>query len=238
MSQKELSENLNRWAYINRYSTWMYHTYEKYIGSKVFDVGAGMGRMVEYYIDSVEEAVATDIFHSQVNFMNQRFKEYPYFHADFVNILEDDLTKYKERFDTVICINVLEHLSDDYKAVANMRTLLLSGGRIILLVPAFSKLYCQMDKNVSHYRRYDPGRLEDIAEKNELRVIQHKYFNRLGIIPYWMKGKKKLKEDESFSSSLNQSSGKMYNIASAILEPIEKWIPPKKGISEIIILQK
>ena len=43
--QNELSENLNNWDYISRYSLWMYHTYEKYVGEKVLDVGAGMGRI-------------------------------------------------------------------------------------------------------------------------------------------------------------------------------------------------
>jgi len=233
-----LSENLSNWDYIENYSAWMYHIYMDYVGTRVFDVGAGMGRMAEYYIDSVKKVVATDIFQNQVDFMNQKFKNYPYFHADLVNILEDDLTKYKGRFDTVICINVLEHLSDDYKAVENMKMLLISGGKIIILVPAFQKLYCYMDKNVSHYRRYDSGRLEDIAEKNELHIIQHCYFNRLGIIPYWLKGRGKNNIKESFSSSLNQSSGRIYNIASVILEPIEKKFPPKRGLSEIIVLQK
>lgn len=46
--QNNLSENLDNWNYISRYSTWMYHTYEKYVGKRVFDVGAGMGRMVCY----------------------------------------------------------------------------------------------------------------------------------------------------------------------------------------------
>ena len=48
--QNELSENLNNWDYISRYSLWMYHTYEKYVGKKVLDVGAGIGRMVAFYI--------------------------------------------------------------------------------------------------------------------------------------------------------------------------------------------
>lgn len=236
--QNNISDNLKHWAYIERYSTWMYHVYQSYVGKSVFDVGAGMGRMVLYYIDQVEKAVATDIFQDQVDFMNNRFSQYPYFKAELLDILESDLTSYEGKFDTVICINVLEHLSDDYRAVNNMKSLLMRGGNLILLVPAWQKLYCDLDKNVGHYRRYDPGRLENIADINNLDIVKHHYFNMFGIIPYWLKGRKKADKGESFSTSLNGANSKIYNIASSILESVERRFPPKVGLTEVMILQK
>ncbi len=237
-NQNDISGNLNHWDYIDRYSTWMYHVYQEYVGKKIFDVGAGMGRMVTYYINDAEKVLATDIFQKQVDFMNDKFSKYPYFEAKVIDVLEDELADYENSFDTVICINVLEHLSDDYLAVKKMKSLLEIGGRLILIVPAWQKLYCVLDKNVSHYRRYDPGRLDDIAEKNDLKILKHHYFNKLGIIPYWLKGRKKTKDGESFSSSLNESNSKIYNFASRVLEPIERRFPPQKGLSEVIILEK
>lgn len=79
--QNELSENLNHWDYIDRYSTWKFHTYEEYIGKRVFDVGAGMGRMAAFYGANCDIAVATDIFHSQVDYMNERFTSFKAFRA-------------------------------------------------------------------------------------------------------------------------------------------------------------
>ena len=70
MVQNELSENLSHWNYINRYSDWMYRTYAKYVGKNIFDVGAGMGSMVSYYLPDAEKVVATDIFQGQVDYMN------------------------------------------------------------------------------------------------------------------------------------------------------------------------
>lgn len=238
MKQNDISNNLNHWDYIDRYSTWMYHVYQEYVGKKVFDVGAGMGRMVEYYIEFTESVVATDIFQHQVNHMNSRFKDYPGFVAKKIDVLEDALDRFENEFDTVICINVLEHLPDDYKAVENMLSLLEMGGHLILMVPAWQKLYCKMDENVGHYRRYDPGRLNDIAEKNKAEIVKHRYFNLMGIIPYWLKGKRKTGTDESFSSSLNENNSKIYNLASVILEPIERAFPPKFGLTEVMILKK
>ncbi len=106
------------------------------------------------------------------------------------------------------------------------------------MVPAWQKLYCSLDKNVGHYRRCDSGRLENIADINNLDIVKHHYFNMLGIIPYWLKGKKKADKDESFSTSLNGANLKIYNIASLILESMERRFPPKVGLAEVMILQK
>lgn len=236
--QNNISDNLNKWDYISNYSTWMYHIYESYVGKRVFDVGAGMGRMVGYYIDQCEKVIATDIFQNQVDYMNERFKDYPNFKATIFDVMTDDLKQYEESFDTVICINVLEHLEDDLQAVKNMKKLLCENGHLILFVPAFQKLYCQLDKNVSHYRRYNKGQLKTLAEQCDMEVVKNIYFNALGVIPYYLKGKKRVKEDESFSTGLNENNSKIYNFASKILEPIEKAIPPVFGISDVIVLKK
>lgn len=238
MKQNDISNNLTKWDYIDRYSTWMYNIYAKYIGDTVFDVGAGMGRMVRYYIDKSSRVVATDIFQHQVDYMNNLFKGHHNFSARLIDIMKDNLSPYQNGFDTVICINVLEHLQDDYLAVEKMSTLLSSGGHLIILVPAYQRLYCAMDTNVGHYRRYNPGRLEDIAKASKLMIRKHHYFNMFGIIPYWLKGKRKIKKDESFSTSLNEYNSKLYNLASCIMEPIEKLFPPKFGLTEVMILEK
>ena len=238
MQQNELSNNLSKWKYVNRYSDWMYHAYSDYIGKHIFDVGAGIGRMVSYYLPQEEKVVATDIFQKQVDYMNEVFSEFSAFSARKIDILKDDLIGYYNSFDTVLCINVLEHLKDDELAMVRMYELLCKNGYLIIMVPAFQKLFCQMDTNVSHYRRYDGGVLKKMAQKHKYNVVHNGYFNVLGIIPYYLKGKIKKNTSESFSSDLNVYSGKIYNIAASILEPIEKIFPPHFGLSELIVIQK
>lgn len=238
--QNELSENLNHWDYIDRYSRWMYHTYQEYIndGDRIFDVGAGMGRMVKFYINRAAQITATDIFQMQVDYMNERFRRYANFNAVLWDIMKDEVGDYKGKYDTVICINVLEHLKDDNLAIQKMKELLKPGGKLIIMVPALQKLYCSLDENVGHYRRYDKGDLQRLAKDNHLTIKKNIYFNQLGILPYWWKGKRKAKTKESFSSSLNENNSKIYNFASMLLEPVEKIILPRKGLSELIILRK
>ena len=59
-----------------------------------------------------------------------------------------------------------------------------------------------------------------------------------GIIPYYLKGKFSKDSGGSFSTDLNGVNSKVYNIMASVLEPIEKKLKPKAGLSEIIILEK
>ena len=181
--------------------------------------------------------VATELFENQVNIMNKRFENYQYFKAIQADIMKDDFSAY-DKFDTIILINVLEHIEDDRKALANMKKLLKDSGTIIICVPAMPGLYCYMDKNVGHYRRYTKGELRVKAKRAELQVIEDKYMNFMGILPYWIKGKLKKDNGGSFSTSIDEGESKLYSIATSILEPIERVIKPPIGISEFIILTK
>ena len=237
MAQNNITENLNAWNKLDRYSKWIYHMYEKYIGKEVLDIGGGVGTAISFYIDKAERVVATELFENQVNIMNKRFGNYQYFKAIQADIMKDDFSAY-DKFDTIILINVLEHIEDDRKALANMKKLLKDSGTIIICVPAMPGLYCYMDKNVGHYRRYTKGELRVKAKRAELQVIEDKYMNFMGILPYWIKGKLKKDNGGSFSTSIDEGESKLYSIATSILEPIERVIKPPIGISEFIILTK
>lgn len=238
MAQKNITANLdswNKWDKGGRYSQWIYHTYEKYIGKNVLDVGGGIGTAISFYIERSEKIIATELFDNQIDIMNKRFSKYSYFKAIKLDIMKDELSGIGT-FDTIVCINVLEHIEDDVKALENMKKLLTCNGKIIICVPAVRGLYCYMDKNVGHYRRYKKSELCKKAGKVGLKVIEDKYMNFMGIFPYWMKGKFGKNTGGSFSTSIDQNESKLYSIASRILEPLEKIIKPPVGISEIIIL--
>lgn len=239
MKQNNISENLRQWDKIPQYSKWMFRQYSDYIGRRVLDVGAGVGTMMEYYIDDKELVVGIDIFEDQITLLKQRFDD-KNLKAFCYDIMVDDLTELKKyHFDTVICINVLEHLYDDHLAIGRMNELIDEGGKIIIIVPAFQKLFSHMDTNAGHYRRYDRGRLVQLGKENNLKIIQNKYFNILGIIPYYTSGLRgEKKKNKTFSTGLKTWNSFVYNCASKIMSPIENCISVPAGLSEIIILEK
>ena len=240
----KLENNLLSWGKINRYSKWMYNIFAPFVGKRVVDIGAGVGNMMQFYIDNAELVVATDVFESQLSVVEERFKEKTDKTKQLVTLVLDvekmnplDFVQYS--LDTVISINVLEHIEDDLLALNNMKNILPSGGVIILLVPAHSRLYNRFDKNAGHHRRYDKGQLSLLAEKLDMRVLKNRYFNFFGILPYYFKGKfGRQKKDDTFSSSLGEINSRFYNMAACILEPIERAVAVPCGLSELIVLEK
>jgi len=66
--------------------------------------------------------------------------------------------------DAVVCGEVLEHLPDDRKAITEMFRILAPGGRALVTVPAFQRLWDDNDEWASHFRRYDKGQLNRLFE--------------------------------------------------------------------------
>ena len=238
MNQPNYEANLKQWDKIDAYSAWIYSTYSCYIGKRVLDIGVGVGNMTKFYIDRPEIVICGDIVDSQLQFVKQRFIN------KNVQVISFDIEKdnvdflHEFNLDTVICINVLEHIEDDLKALKNMASVCKKYGKIIIFVPACNKIYNHMDKNGGHYRRYDRGQIESMAKKAGLKVLKQSYFNIFGIVPYVYKGWRKKSLNETFSSSLNETNSRIYNIASKVLSSIEKRVKIPIGLSEIIVLEK
>jgi SAM-dependent methyltransferase len=68
-----------------------------------------------------------------------------------------------ERFDTILYIDVLEHIEDDRAELARATALLAPGGRIVVLSPAFQTLYSPFDAAIGHFRRYTRRTLAAVA---------------------------------------------------------------------------
>jgi SAM-dependent methyltransferase len=86
--------------------------------------------------------------------------------------------------DTVVCLNVLEHIEDDAATLKFIRTLLEPGGRLILLVPNDPKAYGTIDREIGHYRRYTPRLLGALVTDSGYEVEDILKFNRVSM-PAW-----------------------------------------------------
>jgi hypothetical protein len=82
-------------------------------------------------------------------------------------------------FDTVLFIDVIEHISDDAGELKRICETLKIGGSVIILAPAFNHIYSKFDKSVGHYRRYSKKDLSDILPNN-LLIEKFVYIDSLG----------------------------------------------------------
>jgi SAM-dependent methyltransferase len=96
----------------------------------------------------------------------------------------EDFRGFEGQMDTVVCLNVLEHIEDDASALKSIRTLLEPGGRLILLVPNDPSAYGTIDKEIGHYRRYAPGGLRTLMTDSGFVVEDILRFNRVSM-PAW-----------------------------------------------------
>lgn len=236
--QNDISSALKSRKKMSNYDNWIYMNIKHYIGDRVLDIGSGIGTFLHYYEHTCKLVIGTDIFDPQVQQMKDCFKGGTNVEICQFEINKDDISKFKERnIDTVTCINVLEHIKDDRLALSNMKDVLIEGGKIVILVPAYSWLYGSMDIACGHHRRYDKGQLKKLASELGLKVICNKYMNVMGIIPWFIKGKV-LRKKSTFSESVSGNNMGIYNFSAKLLMEIENNIKMSFGISEIIILEK
>ena len=94
-----------------------------------------------------------------------------------------------EQLDTVISLNVLEHIEADQAVLTEFYQALIPGGHAIVLVPAHPGLYTACDRTLGHFRRYTPDELTTKFKEAGFQVVSCEQFNRLGVLGWWISGK-------------------------------------------------
>ena len=110
-----------------------------------------------------------------------------YRHIDLGNA--DHFQDLKDSFDTVICVNVLEHVPDEGQALRNIRESLEPGGRAIILVPQNPAIYGTLDDVLGHVKRYTRASLREALEREGFGIERMYDFNRITTPAWWFNGK-------------------------------------------------
>ena len=237
IDQKGHFEALNRMAKLDKYYEWAYHNIEPWIGKRILDVGSGIGSITHKLSDK-ELVILIDNSKINVEHMERVFRNFDNFKVLCRDILYIDSVEFQNYgVDTVICLNVLEHLKDDYLALQNIYKLLCEGGNLLLQVPALETLYGSMDIASGHFRRYNKHKLINIAEQIGFKVNKVFYMNIFGVLPWFIKSRI-LKKEVNFSRTLAPEKLDSYNKLMPIFEKIENIIPVPLGMSLIAIFKK
>jgi SAM-dependent methyltransferase len=179
---------LEQLAAAPRYNRWMFDRLRPWVGRRVLEVGSGIGNLSAFLVDR-ERVVLTDTRPEYLERLRARFARHPHVAVSHLYLPDDDSALNGERFDTVICLNVLEHVADDRASLRAMRALLAPGGRLVLLVPALPVLYGALDEALGHHRRYTVAKLRAGFSEAGLRPVHIEYFNVAGIPGWWLAGR-------------------------------------------------
>ncbi len=172
-----------------RFNLWMGETLRPFIGDRVLEIGAGIGNLTNQFIPR-ELYIASDINPNYLHYLRSYSFGKPYLRIMEVDAQDPEAFRgLEEQFDTVIMLNVLEHLSDAKQALANLWSALQPGGRAIVLVPQHPGLYGTLDEALEHHLRYTTPGFEQVLKDAGFRIEQMFDFNRFSAPGWWVNGK-------------------------------------------------
>jgi len=220
-------------AAANNYQNWMYRRIAPYVGNRILEVGAGIGNFTRLLLDR-ELVVPSDVSELCVDQLSKRLGDGLHVQPRLLDLGEpgDDIWSTFE-FDTVICLNVLEHVEDHLRALKFMHSVLVPGGRVVILVPAFTFLYGTIDQKIGHFRRYRRRDLLPPMREAGFTIERSFYMNVIGMAGWFWNNRLR---------RLNKEDPDQIQIFDRYIAPwaerVENLLPPPFGLSLIAIGHK
>jgi 2-polyprenyl-3-methyl-5-hydroxy-6-metoxy-1,4-benzoquinol methylase len=223
-SQENIYESLETLKEADEYYKWLFSRVKPFVEGKVLEIGSGIGNFAKWASNSGSEYHVSDADPALV----ERLK------ADFPTAFQWDLYQPFPRTDfynTIIILNVIEHLENDLEAVKQIHERLLPGGHLIVMVPAMQFLYGSLDQAFGHFRRYTKRTMGDILKKASFKIVKQEYVNVIGMLGWFAYGKI-LKRKQ-----LPQKLCSHFNLVIPLLR-LERPVAYFTGLSLIIVGQK
>ena len=177
-------QSMRRARGLNR---WILQQFSPYVGARVLEAGCGIGNFTELLLDR-ERLICLDNDPLYVEMLNWRLGHLENVRTQMFDL--SDTAAYgelgSERIDTIVCLNVLEHLGPDEQVLRAYYDLLEPGGHAIILVPAHPSLFSPCDEALGHFRRYTHPELKTKMEGAGFEVRSLTEFNRLGVPGWWL----------------------------------------------------
>lgn len=206
--------------FADNYNHWILTRFRPFLGNSLLEVGTGQGNFKKYLDQKVSHYVSVDIDEQVIARARKRDPQGIYEVADISSSKCLEL-KSCGTFDSILCVNVLEHVPDHQSGLGNMLQLLNPNGHLLLFVPAFPHLFNDLDRLAGHLRRYTRQDIQYMLEScpgTELRVCE--YFNPVGALGWFVN---KLKKHENINSKGVNSQVRFFD---RYLVPISKVLNP------------
>jgi protein-L-isoaspartate O-methyltransferase len=215
------------------FTRWVLDEISPWLGQRILEVGCGIGTYTAELAVGARKIVAMDMERAFVDEATRRLRQHPN-----VQLICGDATAANpstpsdEAFDTVILLDVLEHIEDDVALLARLGSRLGPGGHLILKVPAMPSLYSPMDQAIGHWRRYDKTGLTDVISRAGLEVVCIWSFNAAAVPAWWWNGRVLKRR------SPPQEQVALYNRLVPLLRPLDRLARLFCGISLVAVARR
>jgi len=158
---------------------YIYSITKKYIKNHTLEVGAGFGSFTESYYKNLQNLVLTDLDEHNIKILKKKF-----FNEKNIIIDNKPVNQLAGKFNTIMYLNVLEHIKNDVDEINFALEKINTGGNLIILVPAHQNLYSKFDKAIGHCKRYDINFFKLNKFKN-LKIKKLIFLDMLGYFLYF-----------------------------------------------------
>jgi len=232
-----VGKDLEAMSFAVNYHKWILREFRPFLGENVVEVGAGSGDFSTLLLDEkpktlnlVEPSSMFDRLQKNISPENPA-TEIAFHQAIFADVAHKIAGFQKP--DSVIYVNVLEHIEDDRAELKLIYDTLKPGGHCLIFVPALMSLYGEFDRKIGHFRRYTKRDLEEKCRAAGFKIVRSNYFDFAGIFPWYIKYRL-LKSD-----SLESGAVALYDrIAVPLVKTLETILPVPIGKNVLLIAQK
>lgn len=225
-------KDLEAMQFARRYHRWIIDEIRPFFGKNVAEVGAGCGNLSQFLLEeSIDSLTAFEPSSNMFDLLEKKLRSES--RATLINdFFGSRNIDSGDGYDSVVYINVMEHIEDDQGEIGRAFDSLKPGGHLIIYVPALAWLYSDFDRAIGHFRRYHKSELFRLVSDQGFDVVQAKYFDSLGIIPWYLNA-------VLLGRSINSKSVALYDrLAIPMLSRVERYLPPWIGKNLLVVGRK
>jgi len=186
-----VGRDLEAMSFAVNYHEWILEIFKPFLGKRAVEVGAGSGSFSEMLLRCQLRSLAvvepsTKMF-SQLTARIDSLRtpaDVSVYNATFGEVALE--IKKSHHPDSIIYVNVLEHIEDDGHEITMIHDTLDASGRVFIFVPALPWLLSAFDEEIGHFRRYYKDELEAKCRRAGFRTLLCRYFDFSGILPWWV----------------------------------------------------
>ena len=176
---KYVGSELDLFANVTNWKSYWSDQIRPYLKGDVLEVGAGLGANTEFLaIAGPGRSVCVEPDPRLTDQLRQRLASAP--SQRQYEVVCGTTETISGQFDTVVYIDVLEHIENDRNEMKRAAELLKPGGRVIILSPAHQFLFTPFDAGIGHFRRYNKQMLREITPA-QLKIERLWYLDGVGM---------------------------------------------------------
>lgn len=212
------------------YNRWILKLIAPDLTGDIIEIGSGTGNFTALISKINSRLTATDYNQEYLDILHRQFPGLQTFYLDLESP-RIPMALY-QKFDTAVCLNLLEHIANESVALKNIYDTLKPGGKLIISVPAFKFAFGRVDRSLGHVRRYTKKSLKNSLTRHNFTIESIRYLNFLGLWGWWF-NTRVLKRNTIYPWQI-----RVFEILSRPFLFLENYLPALMGLSVFSLARK